>query len=61
MDAYFASLSKLFVKVEGVWHEANAKQDATLCGLDPQEAQDARENSMPANALVCPTCESKSK
>jgi hypothetical protein len=60
-DQIFANLPKLFVKLEGVWHEANAEQTETLCGLDPQDVQDARENSLPTGAKRCPACEAKAK
>lgn len=29
----------MFIKVEGIWHQANAEETATLCGLDPQDAE----------------------
>lgn len=25
----------MVIKVEGVWHQANAEETATICGLDP--------------------------
>jgi len=55
----FSNLPKLFVKVDGVWHQANSRQTATLCGLDPQDAQDAREHRLPAGVNLCPACAAK--
>ena len=50
-------MDKLYVKVDGVWHQANDEQTETICGLDPQDVDDAREGFLPAGDIKrCPVC-----
>jgi hypothetical protein len=47
----------LYVKIEGTWHKANEEQTETICGLDPDDVEDAREGRQPPfGATLCGTC-----
>lgn len=48
----------MFIKVDGVWHQANAAETATLCGLDPQDAEDFRP-TLPPGATLHDGCAEK--
>lgn len=41
----------MFIKVDGIWHQANVAETATVCGLDPDEAEDYREILPPSATL----------
>jgi (2Fe-2S) ferredoxin len=46
----------MFVLVDGVWHQANPNQTATLCGLDPDDVEEVVEGRLRAGATLCPKC-----
>ena len=46
----------LYVKIEGVWHQANPEQTETICGLDPIEVDDAREGGPAPLGKRCRVC-----
>lgn len=45
----------MFIKVDGDWHQANEAETATLCGLDPDEADDYR-STLPEGAALHDGC-----
>jgi hypothetical protein len=46
----------MYVKIDGVWHQANAEQTETICGLDPDDVEDAREGGPVPAGKLCPVC-----
>jgi hypothetical protein len=46
----------MFVKVDGIWHQANPNQTATLCGLDPDDVEDVVEGKLRAGQTLCAKC-----
>jgi hypothetical protein len=46
----------MYVKIDGVWHQANEDQTETICGLDPDDVEDAREGGPAPQGTRCPTC-----
>ena len=45
----------MFIKVEGTWHQANEEETATICGLDPDDAEDYR-STLPDGATLHDGC-----
>lgn len=48
-------MNTMVIKVDGVWHQANVAQTATVCGLDPDDAEDVRP-SLPYGATLHDGC-----
>ena len=46
----------MYVKIEGVWHKANEEQTETVCGLDPDDVEDAREGGEAPDGEHCQAC-----
>jgi len=46
----------MYVKIEGVWHKANDEQTETVCGLDPDDVEDAREGGAVPGGDRCHVC-----
>jgi hypothetical protein len=46
----------MYVKIDGTWHQANDERTETICGLDPDNVEAARESGPTPQGARCPIC-----
>lgn len=46
----------MYVEINGVWHKADDEQTATICGIDPDDVEDAIEGGQVPEGEHCHIC-----